>query len=140
MPGSFRQGSQRRSGAGVRKFTVTEIRDALEVTRGAITAAAKYLEEVTGEKCSINTIRSEVERHKILKRTIQDQQDIITDVARAKVIEGVFNGDRSYVMRWLEKYDGWGKSAPKAAQEEGTESTGAHEIRVHFVTPPERKD
>lgn len=125
-------------GVGRRNFNVKSIRLALIEARGLIARAAEILEERTGQRCPISTIRSAIERNPALNRVIQDERVKINCIAEQNIINGILKGEYRSSVRWLEKYGGWAKG-DRSSDDIPLEQPKSTESQIIFVDPPNRE-
>lgn len=88
------------------KFTVEQVCQALDKTRGMITLAADYL------GCSTVTVHDYINRHKIIKETLDSYRERMLDKAEYNLVDKIDEGDLAaikYVLSTVGKKRGYGE-------------------------------
>lgn len=78
--------------AGVPKYTVEQVRGALENSKGLISPAARAL------RCSQMTVRRYIERHPTLEQAKNDEREKLIDTAEAYLYQQIVSGNIAAIL------------------------------------------
>ena len=87
MPEIFEHTDQPKGPGRVERYTVAQIAEVLQKSRGMIAVSARLL------NCQRNTVYGYIKRHKRLQRLIEDERELFVDKAELKLQEAVQQGE-----------------------------------------------
>lgn len=108
------------------KFTIAEIEQALRETRGLQYLAAQKL------RCAPSTVTNYVKDSRRLQKVIEEEQEKRLDMAEAKLLTNVAEGDNASIFFFLKT------QGKKRGYTERQEFSGPNGEKIQFVmeTPP----
>ncbi len=94
------------------KYTISQVEEALRLCGGIRGAAAQKL------GCTTSTITNYIERSPTLQKALYEIEEDLLDLAESKMLTGVKNGERPYVLFYLRT------KGKRRGYTEGAEVTG----------------